>query len=123
MNTALVSTIAIGLNGTVSYALEGSVFVGGAVVQWLRDEMRFMVSAKDSEYFAASVEDNGSICVVPAFTGFGAPPLGYARGCRLGLTRGSETAAGPGPGLPWNPSPMDAIIQNMARLYHLPSGR
>ena len=87
----LVSTIAIGLNGTVSYALEGSVFVGGAVVQWLRDEMRFIVSAKDSEYFAASVEDNGGVYVVPAFTGFGAPHWDmYARGAIFGLTRGSN---------------------------------
>lgn len=87
----LVSTIAIGLNGTVSYALEGSVFVGGAVVQWLRDEMRFIVSAKDSEYFAASVEDNGGVYVVPAFTGFGAPHWDmYSRGAIFGLTRGSN---------------------------------
>ena len=87
----LVSTIAIGLNGTVSYALEGSVFVGGAVVQWLRDEMRFIISAKDSEYFATSVEDNGGVYVVPAFTGFGAPHWDmYARGAIFGLTRGSN---------------------------------
>ena len=87
----LVSTIAIGLNGTVSYTLEGSVFVGGAVVQWLRDEMRFIISAKDSEYFATSVEDNGGVYVVPAFTGFGAPHWDmYARGAIFGLTRGSN---------------------------------
>ena len=60
-----------------SYALEGSVFVGGAVVQWLRDEMRFIISAKDSEYFATSVEDNGGVYVVPAFTGSRRAPLGY----------------------------------------------
>ena len=87
----LVSTIAIGLNGRITYALEGSVFVGGAVIQWLRDEMRFIVSAKDSEYFAGTVEDNGGVYVVPAFTGFGAPHWDmYARGAILGLTRGSN---------------------------------
>ena len=87
----LISTIAISLNGKVEYALEGSVFVGGAVVQWLRDEMRFIISAKDSEYFATSVEDNGGVYVVPAFTGFGAPHWDmYARGAIFGLTRGSN---------------------------------
>ena len=86
----LVSTIAIGLNGKVSYALEGSVFVGGAVVQWLRDELRFIGEARDSEYFATSVPDNGGVYVVPAFTGFGAPHWDmYARGAIFGLTRGS----------------------------------
>ena len=63
----LVSTIAIGLNGKVSYALEGSVFVGGAVVQWLRDELRFIGEARDSEYFATSVPDNGGVYVVPSW--------------------------------------------------------
>ena len=87
----LLTTIAIGLDGKVQYALEGSVFVGGAVVQWLRDEMRFIISAKDSEYFATSVEDNGGVYVVPAFTGFGAPHWDmYARGAIFGLTRGSN---------------------------------
>ena len=86
----LVSTIAIGLNGKVNYALEGSVFVGGAVVQWLRDELRFIGEARDSEYFATSVPDNGGVYVVPAFTGFGAPHWDmYARGAIFGLTRGS----------------------------------
>ena len=86
----LVSTIAIGLNGKVKYALEGSVFVGGAVVQWLRDELRFIGEARDSEYFATSVPDNGGVYVVPAFTGFGAPHWDmYARGAIFGLTRGS----------------------------------
>ena len=80
----LVSTIAIGLNGKVNYALEGSVFVGGAVVQWLRDELRFIGEARDSEYFATSVPDNGGVYVVPAFTGFGAPHWDmYARGGHL----------------------------------------
>ena len=65
--------------------------MGGAVVQWLRDEMRFIISAKDSEYFATSVEDNGGVYVVPAFTGFGAPHWDmYARGAIFGLTRGSN---------------------------------
>ena len=85
----LVTTIAISLDGEVEYALEGSVFVGGAVVQWLRDEMRFIISAKDSEYFATSVEDNGGVYVVPAFTGLGAPHWDqYARGTIVGITRG-----------------------------------
>ncbi len=57
----LLTTIAIGLGGKVQYALEGSVFVGGAVIQWLRDELRFLGDAKDSEYFATQVEDNGGV--------------------------------------------------------------
>ena len=86
----LVTTIAIGLNGKVQYALEGSIFVGGAVIQWLRDELRFLGYAKDSEYFAMQVHDNGGVYVVPAFTGLGAPHWDmYARGAILGLTRGS----------------------------------
>ena len=89
----LITTIAIGLNGQVTYALEGSVFVGGAVIQWLRDEMRLIGSAKDSEYFAGTVEDNGGVYLVPAFTGFGAPHWDmYARGAIFGLTRGSNSS-------------------------------
>ena len=72
------------------YALEGSVFVGGAVVQWLRDELHFITDSRDSEYFAAKVTDNGGVYVVPAFTGLGAPHWDmHARGSILGLTRGT----------------------------------
>ncbi len=74
-----------------AYALEGSVFVGGAVIQWLRDEMRLISDAKDSEYFAGKVDDCGSVYVVPAFVGLGAPYWDmYARGTITGLTRGSN---------------------------------
>ena len=86
----LLSTIAIGLNGKVHYALEGSVFVGGAVVQWLRDELRFIDDSGDCEYFAKKVKDNGGVYVVPAFTGLGAPHWDmYARGTIVGITRGT----------------------------------
>ncbi|AGF54584.1 glycerol kinase [Clostridium saccharoperbutylacetonicum] len=87
----LVTTIAIGLDGKVQYALEGSVFVGGAVIQWIRDELRLVNDAADTEYFAQKVEDNGGVYVVPAFTGLGAPYWDmYARGAILGLTRGAN---------------------------------
>lgn len=86
----LLTTIAIGIDGKVQYALEGSVFVGGAVVQWLRDEMRFITESADAEYFATKVEDNGGVYVVPAFTGLGAPYWDmYARGTIVGITRGT----------------------------------
>ncbi|MEG0899089.1 MAG: glycerol kinase GlpK [Oscillospiraceae bacterium] len=86
----LLTTIAYGLDGKVNYALEGSIFVGGAVVQWLRDELRLIVESKDTEYFATKVKDNGGVYVVPAFTGFGAPYWDmYARGAIFGLTRGA----------------------------------
>ena len=88
--SGLLSTIAIGLNGKVQYALEGSVFVGGAVVQWLRDELHLITESSDSEYFACKVKDNGGVYVVPAFTGLGAPYWDmYARGSIMGLTRGT----------------------------------
>lgn len=87
----LITTIAIGLNGQVQYALEGSVFVGGAVIQWLRDEMRFITESKDAEYYAQKVENTGGVYLVPAFTGLGAPHWDmYARGCLIGLTRGTR---------------------------------
>ncbi len=87
----LITTIAIGLGGKVQYALEGSVFVGGAVIQWLRDEMRFFTESRDAEYYAQKVEDNGGVYLVPAFTGLGAPYWDmYARGCLIGLTRGTK---------------------------------
>ena len=87
----LITTIAIGLNGRVQYALEGSVFVGGAVIQWLRDEMRFFTESRDAEYYAQKVESNGGVYLVPAFTGLGAPYWDmYARGAILGITRGTK---------------------------------
>ena len=85
----LVTTIAWGLDGKVQYALEGSVFVSGSAIQWLRDEMRVVDSASDSEYFAQKVPDTNGCYVVPAFTGLGAPYWDpYARGAIVGLTRG-----------------------------------
>ena len=85
----LVTTIAWGLDGKVTYALEGSIFVAGAVIQWLRDEMRLIDSAEDSEYMARKVKDTNGCYVVPAFTGLGAPYWNqYARGTIVGITRG-----------------------------------
>ncbi len=85
----LVTTIAWGLNGKVTYALEGSVFVAGAAIQWLRDEMGLIKTAAESEAAAASVDDTAGCYVVPAFTGLGAPYWDqYARGTIVGLTRG-----------------------------------
>lgn len=87
----LLTTIAIGLDGKVQYALEGSVFVGGAVIQWLRDELRFITESRDAEYYARKVDSTGGIYIVPAFTGLGAPYWDmYARGCIVGLTRGTK---------------------------------
>ncbi len=87
----LVTTIAAGPSGKVQYALEGSVFVGGAVIQWLRDEMRFFDESRDAEYYAQKVPDNGGVYLVPAFTGLGAPNWDmYARGCIIGITRGTK---------------------------------
>lgn len=89
----LLSTIAWGLGGQVEYALEGSVFVAGAAVQWLRDGLRLIDNASDSEYYATKVADSGGVYVVPAFTGLGAPYWDmYARGAIFGLTRGSGKA-------------------------------
>ena len=86
----LVTTIAAGTGGRVQYALEGSVFVGGAVIQWLRDELRFLSESRDAEYYASKVPDTGGVYLVPAFTGLGAPHWDmYARGALLGLTRGT----------------------------------
>ena len=88
-NNGLVTTIAWGLDGKISYALEGSIFVAGAAIQWLRDELRFIESAADSEYMAKKVPDTNGCYVVPAFTGLGAPYWdAYARGAVLGITRG-----------------------------------
>lgn len=87
----LVTTIAWGVNGKVEYALEGSIFVAGALVQWLRDEMKMISNAAESEYYAKKVEDNNGVYVVPAFVGLGAPYWdAYARGAIVGLTRGAN---------------------------------
>lgn len=87
----LVTTIAATYNNKIQYALEGSVFVGGAIVQWLRDELRFVEETNDTEYFAKKVKDNNGVYIVPAFTGLGAPYWDmYARGTIFGLTRGTN---------------------------------
>jgi len=86
----LLTTIAWGVNNKVEYALEGSIFIAGAAVQWLRDSLKVIYDAKDSEYFATKVEDSLGVYVVPAFVGLGAPYWDmYARGAILGLTRGT----------------------------------
>ena len=88
-NDGLLTTIAWGLDGKVNYALEGSIFVAGAAIQWLRDELRIIDSAPDSEYMAKKVKDTNGCYVVPAFTGLGAPHWDqYARGTIVGITRG-----------------------------------
>ena len=85
----LVTTIAWGLDGKVEYALEGSIFVAGAAIQWLRDELKIIEASSDSEYMARKVKDTNGCYVVPAFTGLGAPHWDqYARGAIVGLTRG-----------------------------------
>jgi glycerol kinase len=90
-NNGLITTIAWGLEGQIYYALEGSIFIAGAAIQWLRDEMRLIFSADESEYFASKVADSGGVYVVPAFAGLGAPYWDmYARGAIVGLTRGSN---------------------------------
>ena len=87
----LVTTIAWGLDGKVEYALEGSIFVTGSAIQWLRDQLKILDSAADSEYFAKKVEDTNGCYVVPAFAGLGAPHWdAYARGAIVGLTRGTN---------------------------------
>lgn len=85
----LVTTVAWGLDGRINYALEGSIFVAGAAIQWLRDELHLLEDARDSEYMAQKVRDTNGCYVVPAFTGLGAPHWDqYARGTIVGLTRG-----------------------------------
>ena len=87
----LITTIGIGMKEGIEYALEGSVFVGGAVIQWLRDEMRFFAESRDAEYYAEKAPDNGGVYFVPAFTGLGAPYWDmYARGSIVGITRGTK---------------------------------
>lgn len=89
----LLTTIAWGINGHVDYALEGSIFVTGAVVQWLRDELELIENPEDTEMLARSVPDTGGVYLVPAFVGLGAPHWdSYARGTIVGLTRGSNRA-------------------------------
>lgn len=89
----LLTTVAWSRGGTTEYALEGSVFIGGAVVQWLRDELRIIRHAREVEALAGSVPDNGGVVLVPAFAGLGAPHWdAYARGAIFGLTRGASGA-------------------------------
>ncbi|WP_061781635.1 glycerol kinase GlpK [Vibrio nereis] len=88
-HNGLLTTLACGPAGEPAYALEGAVFMGGASIQWLRDEMKLLADAKDSEYFATKVDTSNGVYVVPAFTGLGAPYWdAYARGTIVGLTRG-----------------------------------
>ncbi|HSH36398.1 glycerol kinase GlpK [Schnuerera sp.] len=87
----LITTIAWGVDNKIEYALEGSIFVAGAVIQWLRDELKIIHDAKDSEYFAEKVKNNNGVYLVPAFVGLGAPYWDmYARGTMVGLTRGAN---------------------------------
>jgi glycerol kinase len=87
----LLTTIAWGVDGRIEYALEGSIFIAGAVIQWLRDELRMIKTAADSEEYAIAVEDSNGVYVVPAFVGMGAPYWDmYARGTIVGLTRGAK---------------------------------
>lgn len=89
----LLTTIAWGVDGKVEYALEGSIFIGGASIQWLRDELRVLYDAKQSEFYANSVKDTNGVYVVLAFAGLGAPYWDmYARGAIMGLTRGANRA-------------------------------
>jgi len=90
-NNGLLTTIAWGVDNKIEYALEGSIFVAGASIQWLRDELKIINDVADSEYFASKVEDTDGVYVVPAFAGLGAPYWDmYARGAILGLTRGAN---------------------------------
>ena len=87
----LLTTIAIGIDGKVEYALEGSIFIGGASIQWLRDELRMLKTAPESEKYCDAVEDTGGVYLVPAFVGLGAPYWDqYARGIMIGITRGTK---------------------------------
>ena len=89
----LLTTIAWQMNGRIEYALEGSVFVGGAVVQWLRDELQIIRSAAECDELAATVPDSNGLFLVPAFAGLGAPHWDpYARGAAFGMTRGTNRA-------------------------------
>jgi glycerol kinase len=87
----LITTLACDPKGEVSYALEGSIFVAGSAIQWLRDELKIVNDASDTEYFATKAETSNGVYVIPAFTGLGAPHLDpYARGAIVGLTRGTS---------------------------------
>ena len=89
----LLTTIAWKVNGEVQYALEGSVFIGGAVIQWLRDGLKIIQNSGDVEALASKVQDNGGVYLVPAFTGLGAPYWNqHAQGTILGITRGTTDA-------------------------------
>ncbi|MEL6806098.1 MAG: FGGY family carbohydrate kinase, partial [Bacteroidota bacterium] len=86
----LITSLGWGLDGKVNYVLEGSIFIAGAAIQWLRDSLKVLDEAPDSEYYASKYEDNGGVVVVPAFAGLGAPYWDmYARGAIFGLTRGT----------------------------------
>ncbi|SET02619.1 glycerol kinase GlpK [Anaerobranca gottschalkii] len=90
-NNGLLTTLAWGVDGKVEYALEGSIFIAGAVVQWLRDELKIIRDAQDTEYMATKVKDSNGVYLVPAFVGMGAPYWDmYARGTIVGLTRGAK---------------------------------
>ncbi|MDD4565898.1 MAG: glycerol kinase GlpK [Eubacteriales bacterium] len=90
-NNGLVTTIAWGMNGVINYALEGSIFVAGAAIQWLRDELKLLDNSADSEWMAQKVDDTNGVYLVPAFVGLGAPHWDpYARGIIAGLTRGAN---------------------------------
>ncbi|MHC6179258.1 glycerol kinase GlpK [Clostridium sp. JNZ X4-2] len=87
----LLTTIAVGIDGKVEYALEGSIFVGGAAIQWIRDELRMIKTAPESERYCLDVDDTGGVYLVPAFVGLGAPYWdAYARGTMVGITRGTK---------------------------------
>ncbi|MBP8219254.1 MAG: glycerol kinase, partial [Aeromonas sp.] len=90
-SNGLLTTVAIGPKGEVNYALEGAVFMGGATIQWLRDELKIIHDARDTDYFASKVGDTNGVYLVPAFVGLGAPYWDpYARGTMVGLTRGAN---------------------------------
>lgn len=108
----LVTTIAWGLDGKVNYALEGSIFVAGAAIQWLRDNMRLIDSSADSEYMAKKVHGTHGCYVVPAFTGLGAPHWDqYARGTIVGITRGTNKTISSAPH--WNLSIFRCVMSSM----------
>ena len=89
----LITTLACGPRGEACYALEGSIFVGGSAIQWLRDELKIVNDARDTEYFANKAETSNDVYVIPAFTGLGAPYWDpYARGAIVGLTRGTNAS-------------------------------
>ncbi|MEG0249831.1 MAG: glycerol kinase GlpK [Peptostreptococcus sp.] len=90
-NYGLLTTVAWGIDNQVEYALEGSIFIGGSLIQWLRDELKMIDTSEDSEYYSNKVKDNNGVYIVPAFTGLGAPYWDmYARGTIVGLTRGAK---------------------------------